>query len=810
MQTPSIDPRIAKLNIRESTKIKGYSFVLNGDNATTSPVEPLGLGGSSVVYKVYQELDANRKIYVPRALKLFVMREDLNPIDVETSFLPAHANFLEEIQNISQFTHENLVQVTDAGEHDFILSNDEPKKVPYLVTHLILGCTLREVIEGKPNAEFARKRLRKDPRLAIELIGQITKGLSYLHSRNFLHCDIAPKNIFIEDGQQLRAIVGDVGMSRHVDGNSSENIFIAGTKSYAPEDIAALFGSEVDGTELAKWFPLWDLYGFSKTIKELLLCVSKLSPTPWLNAAVDKATQAHESIDRFASAKELSERIEYCLPIYRERGGVPELEPSAVMSRKRMMPIEALAFTPRIDKLVRHPALMRLQSVPQLTIMRSASPGGSHSRYEHALGVMENVRRMLSTLIDEPSFLGVLGREAIETGLVAGVLYNATRFPFSNTIHELNKRLPLGDKKIFESFSRGGLFEDIFGSQFKSLEGLTLEDRIKKDFPSIEISKLKRILTANTVTELTEPDEAVLYTLLNSSLDARVIDFVRRDSLHLGLSSGDFFDLDDLLPHLIISSASAGFSSQVSLKTTGVTVAEQIILMRYWLYQRVYWNQPNRAYNAAIRRAVLDLQEINEFEQKLREKALHVDEREMILFLHSYATEKGLASTAELLDLVKGHEKLLYREIFVRNLRQCESDPIQQDTEHIETLIDKEMSYKTMQRFEKQLDSWLASQIKVTGSSAAPLVLLDVPFEPGNIKLGADIFVSVQSASDHNKTDLKNLKEVSPVIAGVNQNFIKELQRLRIFIRPDIELDKEQRKNIGSDLYLQLRQLIDS
>lgn len=798
------DPRVARLGFKRDTQIKGYRLADTEQNASES-VRPLGLGGSSVVYTVYQELNAERQIYVPRALKLFVMREDLNPEDADTSFVPADSNFLEEIITVSQLTHENLVQVTDAGEFSFVDSDGKQRRLPYIVSHLVTGCTLRDIIESNENSKFARKKLEEEPEQAVFLLSQIARGLGYLHSRGFLHCDIAPKNIFIEDGQSLRAIVGDVGMSRRIDRVTGVRVFIAGTRSYCPESISPHFGTEVEEHVLAGWFPYWDLFALTKTAQVFLEYLETISPNAWVRAAVEKARSAHAKPKQFKSAAEFSEVIEYCLPIHRQRGGVPELEPNAVLSRKRMMPIDPLSLTPRIDSLVRHPALTRLQNVPQLTIVRSASPGGSHSRYEHSLGVMENVRRMLSTLIDEPTFLGILGKNSIETGLVAAVMYNAHRFPFSNVIHELNKRLPPGESKVFKAFGRSELLAEVLGDGFTSYKGLTLPQQIAADFPSVDLEKLRRILTSNSVSELPEPDESVLYTLLNSSLDARVIDFVRRDSLHLGLSGGSAFDLDDLLPHLTISPVSKGGQiNQVTLKLSGVSIAEQIILMRYWLYQRVYWNQPNRAYNAAVRRALLDLQSVDGFEEALRERALHLDEGQTLAFLHAFAAERNLTSTRDLLNLIRSTEKVLYREVFVRSLRQCESDPILLDAADLGTLMSRTMSYRTMRQYEDVVAGVLSSKVTVPTTSSAPAVLLDVPFEPGNIKLGADIFVSVPSSSNHSGSDLRSLDKVSPIIDGVNNNFTNDLQRLRILVRRDIATDNK----IGAELYAELRRAV--
>lgn len=808
MTHDAADHRIERIGVNPDTVIRGYRFATASSGTGSSDLCILGVGGSSIVYRVFQVLDEKRGIFVPRAMKLFVMRDDLHSED--TSFLPAKDNFLEEIKNVSQLAHENLVQVTDAGEEEFELSDGSTKRIPFIVSHLITGCTLRDVIDGTPQGQSTRAKLCEHPDLAIDLVLQIARGLSYLHSRKFLHCDIAPKNVFIEnDGSQIRAIVGDVGMSRNLGTSSREKVHVAGTKSYSPADVIPLFGKEVSIKQLKEWFPGWDVFGFAKTAASLLDSLLDVTDKPWLRAARNRIGLAEKDFRQFKTVEALAEQIEYFKPVHRERGRVPELEPSIILSRKRMMPIEALSLTKRIDKLVRHPALTRLQGVPQLTIVGSVAPGGTHTRYEHSLGVMENVRRMLSLLLDEPSFLEVLQRDSIETGLVAALLYNATRFPFSNIIHELNKRLPPGDKKMFTSFGRDVLFSEILGDTFRSYSGKTLEEQLCKDFAQVDIEKLKRILVASGPADLERPDEVILFTLLNSSLDARVIDFVRRDSLHLGLSSGDFFALDDLLPHLSITSRSAGNDrsiAQVSLRTSGISIAEQIILMRYWLYSRVYWNQPNRAYNAQVRRALLELKDQTAFEHELRSVALQYDERALIKFLLQFAQDNSVTVAAELLKLVSGHEKVLYKTLFERNLRNCDTDPLRNDRSQMELLVSPTMSYRTMRNFEMRLSEWLGNRLGMTNDKGPPLILLDVPFEPGSIKLGTDIFVSVPHSSNSREQQLRTLDKISPVISGVNSNFLNDLQRLRILIRPD--LDVQSREEVGSEAYDQLRQLI--
>jgi hypothetical protein len=481
------DTRVARLRVTATTQIKNYHF---SDPLCTSPtVHLLGLGGSSLVYKVYQELDA--KAFVPRAMKLFVLRADVAPDDAETSFVLAQENFLEEVRNISQLSHESLVQVTDAGVATLPVAPDNKElPVPYVVSHLIEGCTLRDVIDGGKDGADVRRLLESKPDIGLDLVLQVARGIAYLHERGLLHCDIAPKNIFINTAHGTRAIVGDVGMSRSVNGDSAESVFIAGTRSYSPADIATKFGTKVSLGELRLLFPRWDLFGFAKTAHELLRSVDPHQRIPWLTAAQRIVLDPRRCSEDYRSISELAARLEYCRPVHRQRGRVEELEPNLLGSSTRLMPIEGLSLTRRVDRLVRHPAIQRLHGVPQLTVVKSTAPGGSHTRYEHSLGVMENMRRMLSALIDNPDFLEVLSEVSIETGLVAALLHNATRFPFSNIVHEINKRLAPAEQKPFPAFSRDSLFSDVLGDQFRSITtGQTLSEMIAAEFPAVDMTR---------------------------------------------------------------------------------------------------------------------------------------------------------------------------------------------------------------------------------------------------------------------------------------------------------------------------------
>ena len=228
--------------------------------------------------------------------------------------------------------------------------------------------------------------------------------------------------------------------------------------------------------------------------------------------------------------------------------------------------------------------------------------------------------------------------------------------------------------------------------------------------------------------------------------------------------------------------------------------------MRYWLFTRVYWNVPNRAYNASLRRTLLDLKERPGFQEEFRAVALHFDEYRLKRWLLKFAQKADDHSAVASLSLLAGYETRLYKQIYERNRRSCETDPWLQDGTHMDALVSGGTSYGTMRLYELALDEWMRTECAAKGISApeAPLILIDVPFEPGSAKLGDDIFVSSEREGDQ----LRTLSAFSPVVQGVNENFTRDLQRLRIFLHPD--LTPSDWSGLGSTLYGRLRKLLDS
>lgn len=69
----------------------------------------------------------------------------------------------------------------------------------------------------------------KNETLALDFVKQISKGLSYLHLNNIIHCDLSPSNILIDELSGCMFIC-DFGCAHPSSGRVSDTIEEIGTR----------------------------------------------------------------------------------------------------------------------------------------------------------------------------------------------------------------------------------------------------------------------------------------------------------------------------------------------------------------------------------------------------------------------------------------------------------------------------------------------------------------------------------------------------------------------------------------------------
>src|SRR5512133_1488894 len=164
------------LDQRIGTELGGYRIV-----------EPLGSGGTSVVYRA-----EHVRLERPAALKL------LTPGFGEADFSD---RFLRESQLAASLDHPSIVPVYDAGEENGLL-------------YIAMAC-----VEGEDLKTLLAEEGRLDVRRTLRILGQVASALDAAHARGLVHRDVKPANILVADGD--RAYLTDFGVVKELSGNGT-------------------------------------------------------------------------------------------------------------------------------------------------------------------------------------------------------------------------------------------------------------------------------------------------------------------------------------------------------------------------------------------------------------------------------------------------------------------------------------------------------------------------------------------------------------------------------------------------------------
>ncbi|MGH8681604.1 MAG: serine/threonine-protein kinase, partial [Burkholderiales bacterium] len=192
-------------------------------------LDELGRGAMGVVYKA-------RDPIIDRVVALKTIDFALTGA-AAASF---EQRFFQEARAAGRLNHPNIVTIYDAGQAD---------GVAYIAMEFLDGTNLRQLLDEQPSPGIAR---------AVEVAGQVVRGLAYAHEQGVIHRDIKPANIIVL--RNKRPKITDFGIARlsEADGRSGER---AGSPKYmAPEQIRA--DATIDGRA--------DLFSLGAVLYEML------------------------------------------------------------------------------------------------------------------------------------------------------------------------------------------------------------------------------------------------------------------------------------------------------------------------------------------------------------------------------------------------------------------------------------------------------------------------------------------------------------------------------------------------------------
>lgn len=258
-------------------------------------IKSIGEGGMANVYLAYDTI-------LDRNVAVKVLRGDLA---CDEKFV---RRFQREALAASSLTNPNIVEVYDVGE-----DNGEY----YIVM---------EYIEGKHLKQLIKKRGKLTVSEAVDIVMQITDGLSVAHDSYIIHRDIKPQNIMILENGLVK--ITDFGIAMAMNSTQlTQTNSVMGSVHYLPPEQASGKGSTLQS----------DIYSIGILFYELLtgklpfkgenaveIALKHLKePLPSIRDEIPNIPQSVENIiikataknpkNRYADAREMHEDLKTCL-----------------------------------------------------------------------------------------------------------------------------------------------------------------------------------------------------------------------------------------------------------------------------------------------------------------------------------------------------------------------------------------------------------------------------------------------------------------------------------------------------------------
>lgn len=265
---------------------------------------------------------------------------------------------------------------------------------------------------------------------------------------------------------------------------------------------------------------------------------------------------------------------------------LPELEDVlADLPPIRLPPRGNIPTTRRLRALVDSAALQRLRGVRQMGHAQLVYPGAVHTRFEHSLGTYDVARRLLRVLWRQDG-VGWLSDDDVRCFLVASLLHDIGHYPFSHTLEELPP--DASGRVAIERHDRRA--RDVL------MADAALCVAIREGW-GVDPARVARV-----VDEDGGPADAAdlrLRAMLCGPLNPDRLDYLQRDSNHVGVPYGNIIDGERLLATLAFTPDGGA----VGVSAKGVAAAETLIFASYLMYREVYWHHTVRAAQAMFKGA---------------------------------------------------------------------------------------------------------------------------------------------------------------------------------------------------------------
>ena len=176
-------------------------------------IKSIGEGGMANVYLAYDTI-------LDRRVAIKVLRGDLSG---DEKFV---RRFQREALSASSLSHPNIVEMYDVGEDNGLY---------YIVMEYIEGKTLKQLIKKRGSLTLSE---------AIDIMLQLTDGISHAHDSYIIHRDLKPQNIMIREDGSIK--ITDFGIAMALNSTQlTQTNSVMGSVHYLPPEQASGKGSTI-------------------------------------------------------------------------------------------------------------------------------------------------------------------------------------------------------------------------------------------------------------------------------------------------------------------------------------------------------------------------------------------------------------------------------------------------------------------------------------------------------------------------------------------------------------------------------------
>lgn len=254
-------------------------------------IKSIGEGGMANVYLAYDTI-------LDRRVAVKVLRGDLSN---DEKFV---RRFQREALSASSLTHPNIVEMYDVGEDNGIY---------YIVMEYIEGKTLKQLIKKRGALTISE---------AIDIMLQITDGISVAHNSYIIHRDLKPQNIMIKEDGTIK--ITDFGIAMALNSTQlTQTNSVMGSVHYLPPEQANGKGATIRSDIYSMGILFFELLAGSvpfkgdnaveialKQMKDAIPSVRKFNPSipQSVENVIIKAT-AKNPKNRYSDSKEMHDDL---------------------------------------------------------------------------------------------------------------------------------------------------------------------------------------------------------------------------------------------------------------------------------------------------------------------------------------------------------------------------------------------------------------------------------------------------------------------------------------------------------------------